>query len=122
MLLILKVLLGLIGLLLLYFGLNWLLAPKKIMKEHDLESHSATGYNFIRGDIGGILIAGAIYIGLFLWQGTEYWLYPGVILIASVILGRVIGLISDGKSKKGIEAIAVEVVIISLLFGIDYLS
>ena len=122
MLLILKVILGLIGLLLLFLGLNWLLAPKKIMKKHDLESHSATGYNFIRADIGGILIAGAIYIGLFLYQGPEYWLYPGVILIASVILGRFIGLLSDGKSKKGIEAIVVEVVIISLLFGIDYLS
>lgn len=122
MLLILKILLGLIGLVLFYVGLIWLLAPKKIMKQHDLVSQSPTGYNFIRGDIGGILVAGALFIGLFLYQGPAYWLYPGVILIASVILGRIIGLITDGKSKKGVVAIIVEVIIIGLLFGINYLS
>lgn len=92
------------------------------MKAHDIEAHSATGYNFIRGDIGGILLAGGIMIGLFLWQGPAQWLYPSVILIGSVILGRVIGLMVNGKSKKGIEAIGVEVLIISLMFGITYLS
>jgi len=122
MLLLLKILLGLIGAILLYLSANWMFSPQKIMRQHDLESSSATGYNFIRGDIGGILLAGTIFIGLFLYHGREYWLYPGVIIISTVILGRVIGLIIDGHSKKGIQAIIVEVIIISLMFGIDYLS
>ncbi len=122
MLLILKILLGLIGAVLLFLSFNWMIIPDKIMKAHDIESHSPTGYNFIRGDIGGILLAGAIMIGLFLWQGPARWFFPGVILIGSVILGRVIGLVVNGKSKKGIEAIVVEVLIISLMIGIAYLD
>ena len=122
MLITLKILLGLFFLILLFLSGSWMFAPKKIMTEHDLSSSSPTGYNFIRGDIGGVLLTGTIFISLFLYQGSDQWLWPGVIMLVCVIIGRLSGLIIDGHSKKGVQAIVVEVIIIVLLFGIRHLS
>jgi len=122
MLLTLKIVLGVIGALMVFLGLNWMFNPGKMMAQHDIQSTSPTGRNYLRGDIGGLLLAGALFIFLFLYQGSDPWLYPGILLISAVILGRVTSLVVDGKSKLGIQAILVEVVIIGLLLGIDRLS
>ena len=122
MVLVLKILLGAIGLLLLYLALNWIFMPKKIMKQHNIEASSNTGMNYLRGDIGGILLSGFIFIGMFLFEGGHQWLIPGIILLACVILGRLLSLIMDGKSKMGVQAIVVEVIIIGLLLVIQNLE
>ena len=122
MILFLKALLGLIGVLLLYLSANWLFNPAKIMNQHDIQASSPTGYNFLRGDIGGILLSGAIFVGLFLYQGGDHWMHAGIILLSAVILGRLISLISDGQSKQGLQAIIVEFIMIVLLLGIKYLE
>jgi len=122
MVIALKILLGLIGLLLLYLAVNWLFAPSKVMKQHDIQASSSTGRNYLRGDIGGILLGGGIMIFMFLYQGGERWLLPGIILISAVVLGRVLSLMMDGHSKMGVQAIVIEMVIIGLMVGIHYLS
>lgn len=122
MLLVLQILLGLIAAILLLLAGRWLMTPDSIMKQYDIQSTSATGKNYLRGDIGGILLTGAIMLSLFLYQGSAQWLYPGVILLGAVVLGRTISLFVDGNSKKGVQAIVVELIIIGLMFGIDYLS
>ncbi len=121
MLMALKVILGLIGGLLLFLGGRWTFAPDSIMREHDISASSSTGKNFLRGDIGGLLIGGAIAIFMFLYQGIT-WAFPIIVIMGSVILGRVVSLIADGKSKQGMIAIAVELVIIALIVGIAGLS
>lgn len=118
MLMVLKGLLGLIGALLLFLGGRWMFAPDKIMAEHGIDARNATGKNFLRGDIGGILVAGAAIIFFFLYTGNPVWATAGIVLITSVILGRVISLMADGKSKQGIQAIVVEVIILALIVGI----
>lgn len=122
MLLALKVILGLIGALLLFLGGRWMFAPDKIMAEHGIDTRNATGKNFLRGDMGGLLIGGAIVIFMLLYQGVGQWAAPLIVLMSTVILGRVVSLISDGKSKQGIQAIIVEVIIIALIVGIAGLS
>lgn len=122
MLLVLKIILGLSAVVLLLLGLIWMFKPSKIMSELQIESHSATGYNFLRGDIGGLLIAGCIFIALFLYEGPERWYLPGVILLCAVILGRLISLIADGRSLKGIQSIGAEVACLVLMTVIKYLS
>jgi len=112
MLMALKVILGLIGALLLFLGGRWMFAPDKIMAEHGIETRNATGKNFLRGDIGGLLIGGAVVIFMLLYQGVA----------RTVILGRVVSLIADGKSKQGIQAIIVELIIIGLIIGIAGMS
>ncbi len=122
MLMALKVILGLIGALLLFIGGRWMFAPDAIMDEHGISARNSTGKNFLRGDIGGLLVGGAIVIFMILYQGVAQWAAPLIILMGTVILGRVVSLIADGKSKQGMIAIAVELVIIALVVGIAGLS
>ncbi len=122
MLLFLKILLGLIGILLVYLSGNWLFKPDHIMAQHDIQASSNTGKNYLRGDIGGILISGAIFIGMFLYNGGEIWMFGAIILLTSVILGRILSLIMDGTSTRGIQAIVVELIIIILILAINYLG
>lgn len=92
------------------------------MKQHDIQASSSTGLNYLRGDIGGVLLAGFILLGMFLYEGGLQWLIPGVILLSCVILGRLLSLMMDGPSKMGVQAIVVELIIIGLVFFIHYLS
>ena len=122
MLVVVKVLLGLFALLLLYLSYNWMILTAKIAKEHDIQPTSSTGYNYLSGDIGGILLGSSIMMGLYLYQGGEQWIYPILILMGAVILGRVISLLMHGNSKQGIIGIVVELIIGGLILGIHYLS
>jgi len=121
MLLLLKILLGLVTLVLIFLWGQWTFTTEKIATEHGISSTNNTGSNYLKGDIGGVLLGAAIIIGLFLYQG-DMWLYPTVILMSCVILGRLISLFMDGKSKMGIQAIIVEFLIIALMFGISSFS
>ena len=117
MLMALKGILGVIGALLLFLGGRWTFGLDKIMKEHGIDANKNIGKSNLRGDIGGILIGGGISIFMFLYYGNA-WALPIIVLMGSVILGRVVSLISDGKSKQGMISIAVELVIIALIVGI----
>lgn len=92
------------------------------MKQHDIQASSSTGLNYLRGDIGGVLLAGFIFLVMFIYEGGLHWLIPGVVLLSSVILGRALSFLMDGKSKMGLQAILVEVIIIGLLLAIHNLS
>ena len=122
MLMALKVILGLIGALLLFLGGRWMFGLDKIMREHGISADKNIGKSNLRGDIGGILIGGAIFIFMLLYQGVEKWALPVIIVMGCVILGRVVSLIADGKSKQGMISITVELIIIALIIGIAGLS
>ena len=121
MLLALQILLGAIGVLLLFLGGRWMFGLDKIMGEHGMSVDKNIGKSNLRGDIGGLLIGGAIFIGLFLYQGPR-WALPIIIVMGCVILGRIVSLIADGKSKQGVISIVVELIIIGLIVGISGLS
>ena len=118
----LKVILGLIGALLLFLGGRWMFAPDKMMEECGIEANKNIGKSNLRGDIGGILIGGAILIFMLLYEGVEKWAFPVIIVMGGVILGRVVSLIADGKSKQGLISIGVELLIIALIVGIAGMS
>ena len=122
MLMALKVILGLIGALLLFLGGRWMFGLDKIMREHGISADKNIGKSNLRGDIGGLLIGGAVFIFMLLYEGVEKWAFPLIIIMGLVILGRVVSLISDGKSKQGMISIAVELIIIALIVGIAGMS
>jgi 4-hydroxybenzoate polyprenyltransferase len=122
MVLILKVLLGLQALVLAFLWFSWTFNIDKMKDQYGIRVEGATGHNFLRGDIGGLVGSAAILIGLFLYTGNDFWLWPIVIVTAAVIFGRLISLVKDGNSKDGIQAIVFELVVIGLLFAISHLS
>ncbi len=118
MLLVAKVLLGVLAGVMVMLWFRWTFKMKDQAAEHGIEAVNATGANFIRGDIGGLLLALAILIVLFLLQGGV-WAMPIVIIAATVILGRVYSLVADGFSKPGLQAIIAEVISIALVLYIN---
>ena len=121
MLLASKILLGAIGALMIFFGGRWMFAPDAIMREHDISTNTATGKNYLRGDMGGLLIGGGAAIFMFLYQGMV-WALPILVIIGAVMLGRIVSLIADGKSKQGLMALGIELAIVLLVIGIAGLS
>ena len=121
MLLALQVLLGFFALLLLYLSSQWAFATRKIAKEHQIEFNGTTGANYLKGDIGGVLLTGAVMAGLFLFH-DKLWFYPIVLMLICVILHRLLSLMLDGYSKQGVIAIVVELIMIALGYGIFILQ
>ena len=117
MILVLKVILGILGLLLFVLAGRWIFATKGIATEHGIEYSSATGGNYLKGDIGGVLLMGAAMVPLFLFQDRQ-WFYPIVLLLICVIFARVVSLITDGYSKQGMTAIIVEILMIAVAYGV----
>lgn len=117
MLIILKVGLGLMGLLLLTMGGRWIFSLEKMMADTGISTTANIGRSNLRGDIGGLLITSGIAIFLFLFHG-EVWALTIIGLMAAVILGRVVSLIADGKSKEGLIGIVFELITIGLVIGI----
>ena len=118
MLIILKVGLGLMGLLLLTMGGRWIFSLEKMMADTGISTTANIGRSNLRGDIGGLLITSGIAIFLFLFHG-EVWALTIIGLMAAVILGRVVSLMADGKSKEGVIGIVVELITIALVIGIS---
>ena len=121
MIIALKVILGFLGIVLLFLSGRWIFDTEKIAKEHSIQSLNATGSNHLKGDIGGILLAASIFIGLFLYDGM-HWMYPAIIILGCVSIVRIISLVTAGYSKQGTIAIGVELLLIGLLIGINLLS
>ena len=121
MIITLKVIIGFIGLILLFLSGRWLFDTQRMAKEHGIQPLSNTGNNYLKGDIGGILLGAGIFIGLFLFDGL-HWMWPTVILLACVSGARMLSMITDGYSKQGAIAIAVELLLIALLYGVSILG
>ena len=121
MLIALKIILGLLGLVLLMLSLRWIFTTKSIAAEHHIDYSTATGANYLKGDIGGILLFGAAMVPLFLFH-SQSWIYPIMLLLACVIICRIISLAQEGYSKQGVIAIVVEVIMMVVSYGIFALS
>ena len=88
------------------------------MAETGSSANANIGKSNLKGDVGGVLITSGIAIFLFLFQG-EIWALTIIGLMAAVILGRVVSLMADGKSKEGVIGIVVELITIALVIGIS---
>jgi len=71
MLIALKVILGTLALILFYRSGRWIFDTENKARQHGLEYTNATGSNYLKGDIGGMLCFGSI-----MWLiGIMYWLF-----------------------------------------------
>jgi len=102
-------------------AIRWIFATKKIASENDIDYTSSTGANFLKGDIGGLLLSGSLMVPLFLFHSLD-WVYPIVLLLASVVFARIISFITEGNSKGGVIALVVELVMIATAYGIYAMS
>lgn len=115
MVIALKALVGLIGLLLGSIGLRWMFTPSGAAAELGMHLDGAIALNTARGDLGGMFIAGALLCGIGVARGDGRSLQAVALLIGCVAVGRSVGIVTDGFTPAALTAIAVELVMLSVL-------
>ncbi len=101
------VLLAMIALLMLHLWWRWMFSTDDALHEFGLATMAATGRNFVKGDIGGVILTIGVLLVLFLLQGAQ-WGPSLLLLMCCMVLGRVWSLVVDGYSAKGVKAIVAE--------------
>jgi len=84
------------------------------MEEFEVNASSATGKNFIRGDLAAVIGFIAVIITLFLVFGSP-WDLPILLLMAIMVLQRLLSFLLDGFSQVGLNAVVAETVTFGLV-------
>lgn len=112
--LVAEIFLGMINLLMYFLWFRWMFMMDGAMEEFELSASTATGKNFIRGDVAGIILFIAVCITLFLFLGAPLGLSI-LILMAIMVAQRLLSFVLDGFSKTGLLAVIAEAAIFFLV-------
>ncbi len=97
-------------------GLRWIFAPESAGSEYGMTFDGAMALNQARGDIGGVFFGLGIITTLGLVRREPLLLRAVAIAIASVIFGRVVGLVLDGFTAEVAGIIVVEAILAASFF------
>lgn len=92
---ILKVLLGLMGLILLYNGFMWAFLPESNLATNEIIANSTIALNMIKSDVGGALMVAGIFLILFAIQGRK-WFHPTLLIAGGYFVVRTVSFLIDG--------------------------
>ena len=100
---------------LLVLGVKAMFAPATTFELFDLDPRGVFGMNNIRADLGGMLIASALMILIGLWRQNHTWFFATILMMGTLLVGRLISFIVDGWTSDAITAVVVEVFVIGAL-------
>lgn len=115
MVLIMRIVVGLIGVFFLVFGLRFMATPADMAVQFFVEPLGIAGLSTIRGDLGGAFLATAFFLFLGLGTGVMLWLRAAAIIIGTIALGRLVGFVFDGATPDTLLPFAVEAVFVALI-------
>jgi ribonuclease Z len=96
-------------------GLTFLLAPGQLTGQFAVLPAGIAGFSTVRGDLGGLFLGMAIFTLIGAIRGSSRWLaVPGAFL-GFIVLGRILNLLFDGRSAEGVQAVILELVLITVL-------
>lgn len=110
-----QILVGLVALLLLGLGLNFLLNPLGGAAQWALVPEGIRGLNSLRGDFGGMFIGCAILLLIGLLRRDTVWFLAVAVTIGSIALSRCVGFVLDGFTGNSIPEFLAEVVMVAVL-------
>jgi len=113
---VIKVLVVISSIPLLVLGIKAMFAPTTVFELFDLDPRGVFGMNNIRADLGGLLIASALMILIGLWKQNHTWFFATILMMITLLVGRIISFIVDGWTPAAIPAFAIEVFVIVVLF------
>ncbi len=117
----LRILLGLMGLTLIYNGSLWAFFPEENFTVNEIMTNSLLGINTIKSDIGGPLMAVGLMQILFV-IGREQFLWPLVIISLSYFVVRTVSLVVDGPHAMIVTGIVIKPILHIVLFRITKTS
>lgn len=113
----LKIGVGIIALMLGMLGARWMFMPLGVAGEMGITLGGPLAYNTVRGDLGGMFIAGAILCVQGIRNGEGHWLQAIALVVGCVAVGRTVGLFADGFTGMALVSILVEVVMVAVLLA-----
>lgn len=113
----LKGLVALIGLLCALMWLGWMLQPEEMATKWHLAAVNSVGTNNLRGDVGGVFLAAAVFCALYFRTGAGSWLRAAAVGMGAVLIGRIVGLAVDGFTPEAAVSALIEVVFIAAFLG-----
>ncbi len=112
---VLRTLAGVIGVVLLVVGLTFLLAPARLMDQFAVLASGYAGFSTVRGDLGGLFVGMAIFTLIGAIRGSSRWLAVPCAFLGFIVLGRVLNLLLDGRSRESVQAVILELLLIAVL-------
>lgn len=112
---VLRILAALVGLLMLAMGLTFLLAPSRLMGQFAVLASGNAGFSTVRGDLGGLFIGMAVFTLIGAVRASKKWLAVPTVFLGFIVLGRILNLLFDGRSAEGVQAVILELVLITVL-------
>jgi ribonuclease Z len=112
---ILRFLTGLTGVLFLALGLMLMFAPARQTAQFALLAAGSAGLSTLRGDLGGLFLGMAAFTLAGAIRASARWLAVPAVFLSFIILGRLLGLLRDGRSSDSVQALLLELVLIAVL-------
>jgi hypothetical protein len=113
----LTVLVGLVALLMLPLGVQWMFSPGETAEGFGITLIGQDALSTARGDLGGMFLAGAAMAVIGLVTGNATWLRALALLLGMIALGRVVGFAQEGMGPEGTRAFVAEILMCAVLLA-----
>ena len=117
--LVMRIVIGLVGLFNILIGLSFLFKPSKMAADFALSPLGVQGMATMRADFPAFFLTGAIFSLIGAWRVEAKALLVPMMLLAFALLGRFVSIALDGVVATTVPPMVVEAVMIALL-GVGY--
>jgi len=96
---------------------QWLQMVTKVEQSKnlfDINFDGAAGHNMFLGDFGGLILGIAVMTVFFVFH-SSLWMYPLMLLSATVLAGRFISFVQKGRSSIGTVGMVMEILGLAIL-------
>ena len=114
---IMRVVIGLVGLLNIGLGLGFLLVPAKMGQAFFLLPVGSQGLATLRADFTGFFIGAATFALIGAWRADARLLLVPMVMLGLALAGRTFSLVADGVGPDAIGPMVIELVMLVLLIA-----
>jgi hypothetical protein len=114
---IMRVVIGLVGLLNIALGLGFLLAPAKMAQGFFLLPIGSQGLASLRADFTGFFIGAATFALIGAWRADPRPLLVPLVMLGLALVGRSFSLVVDGVGPDAIAPMVIELVMLVVLIA-----
>lgn len=112
---VMRVVIGLVGLLNIGLGLGFLLAPEKMGQAFFLLPIGSQGLASLRADFTGFFIGAAIFALVGAWRADPLPLLVPLVMLGLALVGRTVSLVVDGVGPDAIGPMVIELFMLVVL-------
>lgn len=113
---VLRVLVGVIGVLALLLAIRIWLGPAEPAAKLGLQAVGGLGLSTLRADVGGFFAAGGLFALMGAIRSDARLLTPPLVLLALALAGRVLTVGLNGYAPEMLQPMVVEAVLVTVLF------